>query len=447
MNTINKNSDIIIALATPYGRSAIAILRLSGRGCIELVQKRLTKPLNNSRLTVNEFVADGFTEKLMAICYRAPNSYTGQDVVELMPHGNMTVCDGIVKALLSDGARNAERGEFTLRAFVNGKLNLMQCEALADIIDAQTTEQLVYGNKRYENGFKGLGVAQEMLKNALSTVEASLHYGDELEAGEESAAISIDVYSGIEKTLKILYDEKEKYAGGRIINDGFKIALIGAPNVGKSTLLNALVGSDRAIVTPIAGTTRDTIDGVYVYNGKKFVVTDTAGLNAETVDDVEKLGILRARAAAESADAVVIVTSDDCAACEKEYFGDDKPIIGVINKCDGISDVGTSFERAEKDGNLQISAKNGKNVTALKEKILSLCPKDAGGICNHRQYSCLVRCIEALETAMAESGKAEGLEIVAAALYEGYSAIEELYGEQADEKVISAVFERFCVGK
>ena len=454
MNNLNSNSDIIIALATPYGRSAIAILRLSGNKCIELAQARLKKPLRVGKLEVNELRADGFTEKLTAVCYRAPNSYTGQDVVELMPHGNMTICDGIVKAFISDGARLAERGEFTKRAFLNGKVDLMQCEALADIIDAQTSEQLVYGNKRYENGFKSLGKAQELLKTALSTVEATLHYGDELEAGEESAAVADDVYGAIDKILSLLREEKDKYAGGRIINDGFKVALIGAPNVGKSTLLNCLVGSDRAIVTPIAGTTRDTIEASYVYGGKKFVVTDTAGLNDNTDDTVEKIGIERAKAAADDADAVVVVTSCDENADRAvsdgraaEYVGAEKPIIYVVNKRDGITDVGADHEKAERDGKLEISAKLDKNVTALKAKILSLCPKSAGGVCNHRQFSCLLRCISALEAAKEESKKAEGLEIVAAALYDGYSAIEELYGENADEKVIGAVFERFCVGK
>ncbi len=447
MNNLNSNSDIIIALATPYGKSAIAVLRLSGKNCIELAQSRLKKPLKVGRLEVNEFRADGFTEKLMAVCYRAPHSYTGQDVVELMPHGNMTVCDGIVKALIGDGARIAERGEFTKRAFLSGKVDLMQCEALADIIDAQTSEQLVYGNKRYDNGFKGLEEAQKLLKTALSSVEAVLHYGDELEAGEANAAINDDVYEAIDKILTLLNEEKNKYAGGRIINDGFKIALIGAPNVGKSTLLNSLVGSDRAIVTPIAGTTRDTVEDSYVYDGKKFVVTDTAGLNADTSDEVEKIGIERAKAAAENADAIVFVTDGKSAREIAEYVGSDKPIIKVINKCDGVSDVGADYKKAEKGGALEISAKLNKNVNALKAKIYSICPKDAGGICNHRQFSCLNRCIAALEAAKAESGKAEGLEIVAAALYDGYSAIEELYGENADEKVIGAVFDRFCVGK
>ncbi len=447
MNSINNNSDIIIALATPYGKSAIAVLRLSGKNCIELVEARLKKPLKVGRLTVNEFRAENFTEKLMAVCYRAPHSYTGQDVVELMPHGNMTICDGIVKSLIADGARIAERGEFTLRAFLNGKVDLMQCEALADIIDAQTSEQLVYGNKRYENGFKSLEQAQKLLKTALSSVEAVLHYGDELESGEASAAITDDVYGAIDKILTLLNDEKAKYAGGRIINDGFKVALIGAPNVGKSTLLNSLAGRDRAIVTPIAGTTRDTVEDSYVYEGKKFVVTDTAGLNDNTSDEVEKIGIERAKEAAENADAVVLITAGERQTDISEYVGAEKPIIEVVNKCDDVSDVGVNFENAEKDGALKISAKLDKNVTALKAKIFSICPKSAGGICNHRQFSCLNRCISALEAAKAESGKAEGLEIVAAALYDGYSAIEELYGENADEKVIGAVFDRFCVGK
>ncbi|MDE7464494.1 MAG: 50S ribosome-binding GTPase, partial [Clostridiales bacterium] len=229
-----------------------------------------------------------------------------------------------------------------------------------------------------------------------------------------------------------------------IIKDGFKVALIGAPNVGKSTLLNALTDSDRAIVTPIAGTTRDTVDGEYVYRGKKFCVTDTAGLT-ETDDVVEKIGVERAKKAAEDADAVVFVTVDG----GKTPDGAKTAAVTVVNKNDGIADVGDNFKAAEKKGGLYISAKCGKNITALKAKLYELCPKTAGGICNHRQYDCVTRALAACEAAREESKKAQGLEIVAAALFDAYSAIQELYGEgdRADEKVIETVFERFCVGK
>lgn len=441
------DNDIIVALATPYGRSAIAAIRISGKDCIKKVQPFLSKQLVDGELKYNNFTCESFTENLMAVCYRAPRSYSGEDTVELFPHGNMTICDGIIKALLAvDGIRAAEKGEFTKRAFMNGKLNLMQCEALADIIDAQTPEQLEYGNKRYNGGFAALDQAERMLKKALSTVEAVIHYGDELEQNEIDEGLLNDVFGSLDKIAYLLNDEISKYAGGRIINDGFKIALIGAPNVGKSTILNALVGSDRAIVTPIAGTTRDTIDADFVYNGKKFTVVDTAGLNDGTVDEVEKIGIDRARAAAESADGVVFVATDDSSPI---YINEksDKKAIRVINKCDDIKDVGAKFEKAQKDGALMISAKNGKNITALKEMLYSLCPKEAGGICNHRQYACVLRCLDCVNAAKKERDKAEGLEIVAAALFDAYSAITELYGETADENIIGEVFERFCVGK
>lgn len=445
---MNKSvdNDIIVALATPYGRSAIAAIRISGKDCIKKVQPLLSKSLVDGQLKYNKFICEGFNENMMAVCYRAPKSYSGEDTVELFPHGNMTICDGIIKTLLAiEGIRVAEKGEFTKRAFMNGKLDLMQCEALADIIDAQTPEQLEYGNKRYNGGFAALDEAEKLLKKALSTVEAVIHYGDELEQNEIDESILNDVFGSLDKISELLGDEIAKFAGGRIVNDGFKLALIGAPNVGKSTLLNALVGSDRAIVTPIAGTTRDTIDADFVYNGKKFTVIDTAGLNDDTVDEVEKIGIDRARAAAESADAVILVTA-----------GDDSPIyinengektVKVINKCDDVKEVGVDFEKASKDGELMISAKNGKNITALKEKLYSLCPKEVGGICNHRQYACVLRCLDCVIAAKKERDKEEGLEIVAAALFDAYSAITELYGETADENIIGEVFERFCVGK
>lgn len=444
MNDLNNNNDIITALATPNGKSAVAIIRVSGKGCTELLSAFLEKPLKVGRLCINKFKSGDFTESLMAVAYKAPKSYTGEDIVELFPHGNPVICDIIIKTLLNSGARLAERGEFTKRAFLNGKLDLMQCEALADIIDAQTAEQLDYGNKRYFGGFKSLEQVQQLLKNALSSIEAVLHYSDEMEQNEVDGATVSSILAAVDSAAAMLQKEIEGFAGGKIINDGFKVALIGAPNAGKSTLLNALVGSDRAIVTPIAGTTRDTIDGDYVYNGRKFTVTDTAGLNENTDDQVEKIGIERAMAAAKDADAVVLVADDRQITVDQSAFS---RFVTVKNKCDDQNDVGKDYNEACDGQSIRISAQNNINITALKQKLYDICPKDFGSVCNHRQFDCVARCLDSLKAVKTEAKKAEGLEIVAALLYDAYSAIAELYGEQADESIISAVFERFCVGK
>lgn len=444
MNTIDRNNDIIVALATPYGKSAVAVIRISGKNCFETVDRFLSRPVEVEKMRVCRFSCGEFTEKLMATAFKGPKSYTGEDVVELFPHGNTVICDTIIKVLTENGARNAERGEFTKRAFLNGKVDLMQCEALADIIDAQTSEQLVYGNKRYDGGFKELGEAEKIIGKVLSDIEAVLHYGDEMESGEIDEAAESEIEREVDAAIEKLQKEVRGFAGGKIVNDGFKIALIGAPNVGKSTLLNALIGNDRAIVTPIAGTTRDTVDGDYVYNGRKFTVTDTAGIT-ETTDEVEKIGVLRAKEASKTADAVVIVSS---AGEENKKVQVSAPVcVYVENKCDSEADVGTAHKSAQKDEMLRISAKNGINITALKQLLYELCPKDYGAVCNHRQYECAVACLDSLEAAKKEIKKVGGTEIVAALLYEAYSAITRLRGEQADENVISLVFERFCVGK
>ena len=444
MNTMHNDNGIIIALATPNGRSAVAIIRMSGKGCIELVRPFLSCALEVGKLKVNKFNGKTFDERLMAVCYKAPKSYTGEDIVELYPHGNPTICDMIIKTLIGAGARVAERGEFTKRAFLNGKVDLMQCEALADIIDAQTAEQLNYGNKRYDGGFKSLFDVENILKDALSRVEAVLHYGDELEGEDVDEGIDEDVFNGIDRAIEMLSAEIKGYAGGKIIKDGFKVALIGEPNVGKSTLLNALIGSERAIVTPIAGTTRDIIDGEYIYNDRKFIIIDTAGIKDNTDDEVEKIGIDRAKQAAEGADGVLYIVNDGKTETEQKTG---ERFAVVWNKCDDITDVGTEYDRATEGEKLKISAKHGKNITALKQRLYDMCPKDFGSICNHRQYDCVVKCLDSLKSAKSEAKSAGGLEIVAALLYEAYSAMTELYGEKADEKVISAVFDRFCVGK
>lgn len=445
MNNMNKKNDIIAALSSPYGKSAVAVIRISGEGCKELAERHLSRELKNGELRYNTFKASGFTEHLMAVYFENPHSYTGEDTVELYPHGNTAICDGIIKTLTDDGARLAERGEFTKRAFLNGKLDLMKCEALADIIDAQTTEQLVYGNARFDGQFKSLETTEKQLNKALSTVEAILHYGDELEGEDIDSAIVDDVFSSIDVAAEKLEAEINAFDGGKIINDGFKIAVIGEPNVGKSTLLNALTDSDRAIVTDIAGTTRDIIDGEYVYNGRKFVIIDTAGIKDYTADEVEKIGIERAKTAAKTADAVLYVVTDDRSISRLPEI-DGKSAV-IINKCDDINDAGTDFKTAESSGMLKISAKFGKNVTALKQKLYEMCPKDHGALCNHRQFACAVKCLDSLKAAQSERENAESLEIVAALLYDAYSAITALHGENADENVISSVFERFCVGK
>lgn len=442
---MNKKNDIIAALSSPYGKSAVAVIRISGEGCKDLAERHLSRELKNGELRYNTFKASGFTEHLMAVYFENPHSYTGEDTVELYPHGNTAICDGIIKTLTDDGARLAERGEFTKRAFLNGKLDLMKCEALADIIDAQTTEQLVYGNARFDGQFKSLETTEKQLNKALSTVEAILHYGDELEGEDIDSAIVDDVFSSIDVAAEKLEAEINAFDGGKIINDGFKIAVIGEPNVGKSTLLNALTDSDRAIVTDIAGTTRDIIDGEYVYNGRKFVIIDTAGIKDYTADEVEKIGIERAKTAAKTADAVLYVVTDDRSISRLPEI-DGKSAV-IINKCDEINDAGTDFKTAESDGMLKISAKFGKNVTALKQKLYEMCPKDHGALCNHRQFACAVKCLDSLKAAQSERENAESLEIVAALLYDAYSAITALHGENADENVISSVFERFCVGK
>lgn len=447
MNNINNNNEIIVAMATPYGKSAVAIIRISGNGCIDLVDGFLSRPLKVGKLEYNSFTSGSFTEKLMAVCFKSPKSYTGEDIVELFPHGNPTVCDIIIKELIFAGARAAEKGEFTKRAFLNGKVDLMQCEALADIIDAQTPEQLSYGNKRYDGGFKGLNEVEKALKAALGTVEAILHYSDELEGGEQDEALLRDVYGALDKIVETLEKEEHGFAGGRIINDGFKIALFGFPNVGKSTLINALTESERAIVTPIAGTTRDTVDGYYSYNGRKFSVTDTAGYRSDidVTDQVEKIGINRALKAANDSDLILLMT-DDGGVLPNIRF-ENKKTLTVANKCDSDIDVGIDHDKAYINGVFRISAKHGINIAALKQKLYELCPKDFGGICNHRQYNCVKNCLEYCRAAKKAVDGGESLELAAALLFDAYSAIQELYGEKADEKIIDSVFERFCVGK
>lgn len=427
---MHKQTDIIIALATPSGRSALAVIRASGKNCKKVVEKALDKPLKeNGRVCTRIFKSGGFVEKLNCVWYKS--GYTGEESVELYVHGNPLIIEKIITTYIKLGMKSAEGGEFSYRAYQNGKLDLSQCEAILDIIEARSESQLRFANMRAEKKERDeLDRVKEDITYMLAFTEAQLHYQDEMEKSE-IAGFEETFNERIERAINSL--EKMIYSnGGRIEREGLKIALLGEPNVGKSTLLNALIGKDRAIVDSDAGTTRDTIEEGYVYKGRAFVITDTAGIRGSD-NRAEQIGVERALKVAEDADVIVAFLPLVKGA---EAFKE-KTVI-IENKCDDIEDGNCE------DGALKISAKFGKNIDALKEVLLKRAERvEPSAICNPRQKAAAAEAVNYLKDAV----RAKEIELKAQDLYDALDALKDVNGEKFRESVIGEVFKNFCVGK
>lgn len=457
-------SDTIAALSTLMGRSAIGILRMSGDDAVA-VAERVFRPDNGrslgacrARSIINGALLSDSGEVIdqcLAIFCRAPHSYTGEETVELQCHGSPTVLAAGLRSLFAAGARQAKRGEFTKRAFLNGKLDLAQSEAVIDLIDAETEEMM-------KNAAAQLGgaVSQRMeevyskLTDLMSHFHAVIDYPDEEIEAFEIPAVQ-DAISGAQDTLSALLKTFER---GRIAREGVSCAIIGRPNAGKSSLLNALLGYDRAIVTDIPGTTRDTVEEKLMLGGVMLRLADTAGLR-EASDEVEKLGVERARRAAAQAELVFAVfdasrplDAEDRSVIEAAAGA--KRAVAILNKSDLPRALSAEDEKAIAAlGKLcVVSAREGSGLEALDEAVAEMfaagAPVPAGEmITNERQADALRRALEAL--ARAENAFSAGYtpDAVLTDVEEAMSAIGEITGRTVREDITARIFERFCVGK
>ena len=390
---MNENRTIV-ALSTPVGVGAISIVRLSGYRSIEYLG-RLFKPYGEqipNMLTLGVITADGVRDKVMAVVFRAPKSYTGEDMAEVHCHGSPEIVRRIIRAFISLGAEPAEPGEFTRRAFLSGKLSLDEAEAVSDLISARSAGQINSAFEAMQGSLYGelSGVYEEIL-SVVGGLEAAIDYPEEdVEemASEEARAVLTRALDRL-KRLASTFDEGER------VRNGVKVALVGAPNAGKSSLLNRLLGRDRAIVTANAGTTRDTIEESYEYGGALFNLVDTAGVR-ETDDEVEKEGVARSERAAKSAHIVLRIT--DLTNPVHVDVKTDGKIIEVYNKVDVCAPV---------SGGVNISAQSGEGVDELKKIILetaSVSPVDGAVITNARHYSLVLSAVDELSLALADIG-------------------------------------------
>ena len=458
-------ADTIAAISTLMGRSAIGILRMSGDEALAVAEKVFRpdngRPLGAApthKLVNGRFLgADGaLLDQCVAVWCRAPHSYTGEDTVELQCHGSPTVLAAGLRSLFAAGARQALRGEFTKRAFLNGKLDLAQAEAVIDLIDAETEEMM--RNAAHQLG-GAVSARMEAVYSALTDVMSHFHaiidYPDEeLEPFELAAVDKTLAESGA--ALRRLLQSFER---GRVVREGLQAAILGRPNAGKSSLLNALLGYERAIVTEIAGTTRDTIEEKLLLGGVLLRLTDTAGLRG-TEDPVERIGVERARAAAESARLLLAVfdgsepLSEDDEAVFKEAAGTEKRI-ALVNKAD-LGCVWTEAERARVAAVfptvLPVSAREGTGLEALSDAVAALfaegTPAPLGEmITNERQAEALSRAAAALSRAREALAAGVTPDALLTDVEEAMAAIGEITGRSVREDITARIFERFCVGK
>ena len=434
--------NTIAAISTPLGAGAIGIVRLSGEQSLSIALRFFhcsgaASDVTPNMLRLGTFVGESVREKCMMVYFRAPKSYTGEDIVELHVHGGAYLAKCVLDTLLSAGAKMAAPGEFTRRAFLNGKLSLDEAEGVARMIGAESEAELRGAYSLMSGRFDGrIASLTDELTKALSTMEAFLDYPEEMadeadDARERALAVR-------DKMKSLLSSFKE----GKLVKGGITVAIVGKTNVGKSSLLNAIVGHARAIVTDVHGTTRDIIDETMIHKGVKLRFLDTAGLR-ETQDLVEHIGIERSLAAARGADVVLYVAEANAATDEEELAlirSFSKKVISVSNKVDvyGVSEQG-----------LNVSAKTGEGVPVLLDEIVRAAIGDfraEDALTEERHADCLRRALKSLDEALS-SWEMANAECVLLDLRESIGALSEISGKGATESVINDVFSRFCVGK
>jgi tRNA modification GTPase len=470
-----STSDTIVAIATPAGRGGLGVIRLSGPAALrvagDLVGRR--QPFQPRLATFSRFVGSGRLasplddrppdrsaagrldvpgDHVVVTCFPSPASYTGEDVAEISAHGSPVVLSGILRRAVEAGARLAEPGEFTLRAFVNGKLDLIQAEAVADLIDAVTPAQARAAFDQLEGTLtQAIGAIERDLYDVMARLEASLDFPDEgyhfvapLEARDALALAAGRIDALLEQSAR-----------GRLVRDGAQVAIVGAPNVGKSSLFNTLLNANRAIVTAVPGTTRDLLTEHADIRGLSLALVDTAGVR-DTEDEVEREGVSRTRETLRVADLVLVVLdrSRPLGAEDLDLLRQtaSQPRVLVWNKCD-LPDRSTAIPAGISDGGpVWISARTGEGLDRLIDVLPAALGtgeglRDTPVVTNVRHSMLLANARAALTraTAALEGGISEEFPLLD--LQEAAHALQEITGRRTSDDLLRHIFERFCIGK
>lgn len=454
-------SHVIAAISTPAGAAGLGVVRLSGDDAVAVAHK-LFRPINEQRpLTAlkgytaaygHVYDAEGDIDDCVALVFRAPHSYTGEDVVELSCHGGRYILQRVLRACFAAGAKPAQAGEFTRRAFLNGKMDLTGAESVMDLIAAEGKLAAQTALTAREGGiFRRLNEVKEALLGVAAQFAAYIDYPDEDIPDPETAAWSKTVESSIRTMENLL----ATYDAGRILREGVDTAIVGRPNVGKSTLMNLLTGCERSIVTDIAGTTRDVVEETVWLGDVTLRLADTAGLR-DTTDVVENVGVSRARARMEQA-ALVLAVFDGSEALQEEDRAlalslQGRAAIAIINKADKPLAIDSDWIAAHFSHTVTLSAKEEQGVAALTAAVVAVTGierLDAAQpvLSTERQRQCAVDCLTCLKEAQQALELGFTPDAVAVSVDGAINALLELTGERATEAVVEQVFARFCVGK
>lgn len=444
-------SGTICAIATPIGTGGVGIIRISGGKSFDIASKLFSaasgtdiKEFEAGKLYFGELNTGSFTDNCLCVRFISPHSFTGEDIIEFQCHGGVALLNGVLKAVIQNGARLAECGEFTKRAYINGKLDLSECEGLIDIINAESEAGIAAASSLLRGELSGkVKSLQDNLKDVLSHLEVVIDYSEE--------DIPKSSRSEIDNTLKNIETELAKLAdgfnAGNCIKEGITVTLCGKTNVGKSSLFNSLIGYNRAIVTDIAGTTRDVIEDRYIYNGVLFKLIDTAGIRGST-DIIENKGIELSKKYINSSDAVIFVADNT------EITDEDREILKLLEGKKYIQVLSKSDKlKTDNSGNgfaIKVSSLTGENITKLKQLLYDMLIGStySGGLIltNYRHYDAVLRTLNIIKQTRNELNNMF-IDMLAYNIRLSWETLGEITGENSIESVIDNIFSRFCLGK
>lgn len=442
---ILQEFDTIAAIATPLGTGGVGVIRISGGRSFEITDKIFSKHNLEAGRIYHGWISDAEkkVDEVLVLPFKSPHSYTGEDVIEIHCHGGVNVVKNILSLVLKNGARTAERGEFTKRAFLNKKMDLSQAEAVADLIHAKTKSFALQSAKNLSGVLRDkITEIRGGIFDKLSKIIAGIDFPEDVLEPEYSYLIE-----SFEKSLADIDRILSCAKSSNILRQGIKVAIVGRPNVGKSSLFNTLLNTNRAIVTDIAGTTRDVIKETLDMDVAVTLI-DTAGIrDTDDVGKVEEIGIEYSKQSAHEADLIVFVYDASAGMTEedKEIYAlvKHKPHLKIVNKCDLIEN--------RTEGEFYISTATGEGIDELKEqiknKVCDFSLEDTEYITNERQVDCLEKCRESLTNALNAAKAGELQDLISIDLKSALLFLDEITGEVITDEILNNIFDHFCIGK
>ena len=457
--------DTIAAISTPPGEGGIGIVRLSGDEALEIAEKvyrqgnkRLSDQPSHTIHYGNLFnpKTDEKIDEVMVTIMKAPKTYTREDIVEINTHGGVLVTNKVLQTVLAAGARLAEPGEFTKRAFLNGRIDLSQAEAVMDVIRAKTDSAMHNAISQLDGNLSNLisDIRQEIL-NTLAQVEVNIDYPEYDDVEKMTSKLMQEKAAEVKKQVEGILETAQQ---GKILRDGLATAIIGRPNVGKSSLLNAFARSEKAIVTDIAGTTRDVIEEFVNVKGVPLKLIDTAGIR-ETEDVVEAIGVTRSKKAIEEAELVLLVFDQSQKLTDEDFemmdLTENKERIIILNKMDLVQELNVDklLEKVDPKSVISVSVATNTGINDVEQAIVDLFfqgktgEKDATYISNIRHISLLEQAVDALQEVINGIEFGMPVDLVQIDLTRAWDALGEVTGESVQDELITQLFSQFCLGK